>query len=37
LRVVLIGLSSGAQDGELQAVPYGGWDISGGGVSSVDR
>lgn len=36
-RPFCCGLSSGAQDGGPQAFPYGGWDVSGGGVSSVDR
>ena len=36
-RPFCFGLLSGAPDGGLQAFPYGGWDISGGGVSSVDR
>lgn len=36
-RPFCCGLSSGAPDGGLQAFPYGGWDVSGGGVSSVDR
>lgn len=36
-RPFCCGLSPGAQDGGLQAFPYGGWDVSGGGVSSVDR
>ena len=34
-RPFCCGLSSGAPDGGPQAFPYGGWDVSGGGVSSV--